>query len=104
MGTGRGGAALVGVKWETGKLHIESGGRSWTRRRVARREVPTTDRLEWTLKSLGRVKGDRLLLRDDGQPYAVKQMRALIAQDQVEAGLQETGNMHIDTPSAPASQ
>lgn len=54
-----------------------------------------TDRLEWTLKSLGRVKGDRLLLRDDGHPYAVKQMRALIAQAQVEAGLQETGNMHI---------
>ncbi len=87
-----------GVKWETGKLHIDR--QVW--RKVVdspkggkAREVPMTDRLEWTLKSLGRVKGDLLLLRDDGQPFAVKQMRALIAQAQFEAGLQATGNMHI---------
>jgi integrase len=87
-----------GVKWQLRTIHIDrqvwrtivdspKGGRA--------RDVPMTDRLEWTLKSLGQVKGDRLLQRKDGLPYNVKQMRALVAQAQFEAGLEATGNLHI---------
>ena len=87
-----------GVKWQLRSIHVDrqvwrtvvdspKGGKT--------RDVPMTDRLEWVLKSLGHVKGERLLLRDDRQPYNVKQLRALIAQAQFEAGLESTGNVHI---------
>jgi len=51
------------------------------------REVPMTDRLRFVLKSLGRVKGERLLVKNDGTPYSPKQLRTLVKKAQFEAGL-----------------
>lgn len=87
-----------GVKWDVGKLHIDR--QVWrsivdTPKSGRGRMVPMTDRLAFVLRSLGRVKGDRLLVRDDGEPYSVKQIRALVEQAQAEAGLEATGNLHI---------
>lgn len=59
------------------------------------RQVPMTDRLAFALRLLGRVTGDRVLLRDDGQPFTVKQLRAVVAEAQAHAGLEATGNIHI---------
>jgi hypothetical protein len=54
-----------------------------------------TDRLAWTLRRLGRVKGDTLLLDDDGKRFEPKRVRVLVKRAQFNAGLEPTGNAHI---------
>ena len=54
-----------------------------------------TYRLAWTIRKLGRVKGDSLLVDDDGQRFSTKRMRSLVKRTQREAGLEATGNVHI---------
>lgn len=87
-----------GVKWDTGQLHIDrqvwrdvvdtpKGGRG--------RIVPMTDRLAWAIRKLGRVKGDTLLLDDDGKRFSTKRIRTLMKRAQRDAGLEATGNVHI---------
>jgi integrase len=86
------------AKWDLGTLHVDR--QVWrtivdTPKSGRGRLVPMTDRLAFVLRKLGKVKGDRLLLDDEGQPFSVKRIRALMKQAQAEASLEATGNMHI---------
>ncbi len=86
------------VKWQENHIHVE--------RQVWRDEVdspksgrgriiPMTDRLAWVIRKLGRVKGDTLLLDDDGKRISVKRLRTLMKAAQRDAGLEATGNVHL---------
>lgn len=52
-------------------------------------------RLAWTIRKLGKVKGDTLLVDADGKRFEPKRMRGLVKQAQFNAGLEATGNVHI---------
>ena len=87
-----------GVKWDTRQLHIER--QVWrdivdSPKSGRGRVIPMTDRLAWTIRKLGRVKGDSLLVDDDGQRFSTKRMRSLVKRAQRDAGLEATGNVHI---------
>lgn len=87
-----------GIKWDTAQLHIER--QVWrdivdSPKSGRGRVIPMTDRLAWILRKLGRVKGDFLLLDDDGERFSTKQIRTLMKRAQREAGLEASGNVHI---------
>ncbi len=87
-----------GVKWDTKQLHIDR--QVWrdvvdSPKSGRGRIIPMTDRVAWALRKLGRVKGESLLLDDDGTCFSTKRMRTLVKRAQREAGLEATGNVHI---------
>ena len=89
--------APFNVKWDQRQLHVEH--QVWrdvvdTPKSGRGRMVPMTARLTWTLRKLGRVKGDTLLL-DSGKRFEPKRLRGLVKQAQFNAGLEVTGNVHI---------
>jgi integrase len=90
--------APFNVKWDQKQIHVER--QVWhdvvdTPKSGRGRMVPMTDRLAWTLRRLGRVKGDTLLLDDDGKRFEPKRVRVLVKRAQFNAGLEPTGNVHI---------
>jgi integrase len=90
--------APFNVKWDQKQIHVER--QVWhgvvdTPKSGRGRMVPMTDRLAWTLRRLGRVKGDTLLLDDDGKRFEPKRVRVLVKRAQFNAGLEPTGNAHI---------
>lgn len=92
------GLAPYDVKWGENHIHIER--QVWrdvvdSPKSGRGRVIPMTDRLAWVIRKLGRVKGDTLLLDDDGSRFSTKRMRALMRRAQHEAGLEATGNVHI---------
>jgi integrase len=87
-----------GVKWDTSQLHVDR--QVWrdivdSPKSGRGRVIPMTDRLAWVIRKLGRVKGDTLLLDDDGKRFSTKRVRTLMKRAQREAGLEATGNVHI---------
>ncbi|HET6440641.1 MAG TPA: tyrosine-type recombinase/integrase, partial [Anaeromyxobacter sp.] len=59
------------------------------------RSVPLTDKLSAALAAVRHLRGDRLLLQDDGSPVTAKVLRAWMKSAQRLAGLKVTGNFHI---------
>lgn len=92
------GLAPYDLKWAERHLHVER--QVWkdildTPKSGRGRVIPMTGRLEWAIRKLGRVKGDTLLLDDDGARFSTKRMRSLVKRAQRDAGLEATGNVHI---------
>lgn len=54
-----------------------------------------TDRIACVFRKLGSVKGETLLLDDDGRRFSTKRMRTLVKRAQRDAGLEATGNVHV---------
>jgi integrase len=70
-----------------GEVTIPKGGRL--------REVPMTARLEKALKAHRHLRGDRVLLRDVGEPFTAKVVRNFIERTERRAGREVTGRIHI---------
>jgi integrase len=65
------------VKWDQRQLHVER--QVWrnvvdTPKCGRGRMVPMTDRLAWTIRKLGKVKGDTLLVDAHGKRFEPKRM------------------------------
>jgi integrase len=59
------------------------------------RTVPMTEKLAKALAAVRHLRGDRVLLQDDGSPVTAKALRAWMRSAQKLAGLKVTGNFHV---------
>ena len=93
------GLAPYDIKWGQKQIRVER--QVWGIDKVGTpksgygRTIDVPDRLLAVLKEHGKLKGDRIFLRNDGKPWTPKTIRRLMKRLQRAAGLEPKGGIHI---------